>query len=102
MRAGEEVMDQPTDPKTWFAAVSAALMALLAWNAKRQVEKQDSHDDRIRALETDRVTKGDITAVYERVNQLAEQSRDQYDDLSTRMGNQHTTLLRTIISQRPD
>lgn len=74
-------MDMPTgdDPKSWFGVIAAAFTGLLLWNTKRHVAKQDDHSMRIRALETDRVTKGDITAVYERVNELSDQSARQHE-----------------------
>ena len=83
-------MDMPNeDPKSWFGVIAAALGGLLAWNAKRQVAKADDHSVRIRALEADRVTKGDITAVYERI-----------EDLSKQSARQHEMALRVIAATR--
>ncbi|MEY4761264.1 MAG: hypothetical protein RLZZ200_1120 [Pseudomonadota bacterium] len=67
------------DPKSWFGVIAAAFTGLLLWNTKRHVAKQDDHSLRIRALETDRVTKGDITAVYERIEDLSKQSARQHE-----------------------
>lgn len=74
-------MDLPTtnDPKSWFGVVAAAFTGLLLWNTKRHVAKQDAHDERLRELEADRVTKGDITAVYERIEGLSKQSARQHE-----------------------
>lgn len=74
-------MDIPVsnDPKSWFGVVAAALTGLLLWVTKRHVAKQDAHDERIRMLENDRVTKGDITAVYERIDDLSKQSARQHE-----------------------
>jgi hypothetical protein len=74
-------MDIPStgDPKSWFGVVAAAFTGLLLWNTKRHVAKQDAHDERLRQLETDRVTKGDITAVYEKIDQLSKQSARQHE-----------------------
>lgn len=74
-------MDIPStgDPKSWFGVVAAALLAVLTWIFRRHVVKQDAHDERLRALENDRVTKGDITAVYERITDLSEQSARQHE-----------------------
>lgn len=104
----------PSGPNllTWALAACSALFAslsgLLTWSAKRQVGRSDNHSERLRILEADRVTKGDITAIYERVDQLAQQSAQQFetvrnrlDDQNTRMGAQHAQILQTIISQKP-
>lgn len=107
-------MDQPPPGPnllTWTLAACSALFAslsgLLTWNAKRQVGRSDNHSERLRALEADRVTKGDITAIYERVDQLAQQSAHQFetvrnrlDDQNTRMGAQHAQILNTLLSQK--
>ena len=84
-------MDLPTtnDPKSWFGVAAAAFTGLLLWNAKRHVAKQDAHNERLRLLETDRVTKGDITAVYERI-----------EDLSKQSARQHEMALRVIAATR--
>jgi hypothetical protein len=96
---------------TWALAACSALFAslsgLLTWSARRQVGRSDDHSQRLRTLENDRVTKGDITAVYERIDSLARQSgaqfvdlRNRLDDQNTRMGAQHAQILNTIIAQR--
>ena len=74
-------MDIPSsnDPKSWFGVIAAAFTGLLLWNTRRHIAKQDAHDERLRLLETDRVTKGDITAVYERIDMLSKQSARQHE-----------------------
>jgi hypothetical protein len=81
---------EANDPKSWFGIVATALTGLLLWVSKRHVAKQDAHDERLRALESDRVTKGDITAVYERI-----------EDLSKQSARQHVMALRVIAATRP-
>jgi hypothetical protein len=81
-------MDIPTtnDPKSWFGVAAAAFTALLLWVTKRHIAKQDEHSRKIRALEIDRVTKGDITAVYERIEELSKQSARQHEMSLRAMG----------------
>lgn len=89
------------------SALFAALSGLLTWSARRHVGRSDNHSVRLRTLEADHVTKGDITAVFEKVDALAAQSGQQFnelrnrlDDQNTRMGAQHAQILNTIIAQR--
>lgn len=91
---------QPDDPKTLLSGALTVLALVFAWVWNRLVRQQDRHDQRLNALESTVATKGDITAVYERVNALADQSREQYADLSNRMNEQHAAILQTIIEKR--
>jgi hypothetical protein len=67
-----------TDNSTNFVTGGiGVLLAILGWIWMRLIGQQDGHERRIRALEQDRVTKGDITAVYERIKDLSDQSSKQ-------------------------
>jgi uncharacterized membrane-anchored protein YhcB (DUF1043 family) len=92
---------QSNDPQTWLAVAASLFLGLFAWSAKRQVSKQDDHEKRLNELEGKVATRADIASVYERVNELADQSREQYRDLSTRMNDQHAQILQTIIEKVP-
>jgi hypothetical protein len=96
----------PTDTRSWinilwamFSAIGAMFMGLLLWNVRRQVAAVDANTADIQNLKNDRVTKGDVTAVYESIDALRNQSRDQYVDLSRRMGEQHTQILETLLDR---
>jgi hypothetical protein len=62
-------------------------------STRRQIsqydEAQNDHDKRIRALEVTVATKGDITALYERVTDIGDQ-----------MNAQHATILKTLLGKQ--
>ena len=79
-----------TDPWSWLIWVGGILLTLLTWQAKRALNKQQEHDLRLRTLESTMATKGDITAVYEKVGELSNQSSSQYSALmNTLLGRSH-------------
>ena len=73
---------EPTDPKVnvllmAFAALLGWFVALLTWNATRQVRKHDDLEKRVNALESTVATKGDITYLANRLTEIGDRSDDQ-------------------------
>ncbi len=82
---------EPADSRTILSAALGILMAVLAWIWARLVGQQDRHEKRLAELEKTVATKGDITAVYEKLSDLQVQSHQH-----------HTQLLNTILNKRRD
>ena len=66
-----------------------ALLLFVQFLMGREVKRYDAtakdHTERLRTLETDRVTKGDITAVYDRLNKLSDRAEERHSELLRRI-----------------
>lgn len=73
----------------------AALFALALWMGKRELNNNskfhESVEKRVRALETDRVTKADFNRLDGKI-----------DALSTQMNSQHSTMMQLLLEQKRD
>ena len=78
-------------PKTWIEAGAAALLGILTWGTRRQVSKWDAqaedHSVRIRTLEATAATKGDISAVFDRVAEIGDTMNQQHAQILTLLVN---------------
>jgi hypothetical protein len=83
---------QPEEPRTWLVSALALLLSLVTWGTRRQVKQWDDSqaaqdrrhealDTRLRSLENQVATKGDITALYERVNSIGEESAARHAEI---------------------
>ena len=79
----------PEESRSWILTLLAPISGGLMYVYKSRVRKREELEKRLALLEATTATKGDITAVYERLNALADQSSTQYN-----------TLLNTILNQR--
>lgn len=73
----------------------ASLFGVLLWLGKRELNNNsklhENAEKRIRALETDRVTKADFNRLDGKI-----------DALSTQMNSQHSTMMQLLLEQKRD
>lgn len=71
------------------------LFSLLAWIGRRELrsssEKHKETDQRLRELETNRVTKADFNRLDAKI-----------DDLGVQMNSQHSRIMQLLIEQKRD
>lgn len=84
----------PDDPTTWIGAVAASMLAFVGFSTKRQIRawdkkqedieaKAEDHSVRIRTLESNSATKRDVEAIFERINEIGDQSNKQHSQILT-------------------
>ncbi|MGH2902164.1 MAG: hypothetical protein ACRDK7_01000 [Solirubrobacteraceae bacterium] len=82
-------MPQEISVGTVVTALLTAVVTLGMFILRVHWKRTENHDERLRMLEANHVTKDDVTGIHQRIDGLGEQ-----------ITRQHTELLKTLIGWR--